>query len=515
MGSTGRAGVVALGGVTACLVGVVAASPFLPFVDLPQHVAAARLLWNLNRPEVARLYEADLVPQVNILALVIGAPLHAVLPEAIAVRVLVGLGILGLAGALGRLARAASVSMWAAVAAMPLALHFDWMYGFLSFGLGIPILLVLCARWAETLGDVPPAGAQPAFDWPVWITDAVLWLLLVLAHVLLAAFGALGLGLYVAMPGDRRDRLRRATAALPATLWVTAWFVHMRAVVARTEPGGSWGGVEAFWHGPAMKLAGLGRALVVASTDGRVEWVVLAALALLTLVALRFERTRGTVANRRPRRFLRGLALLALLAYAVLPYSLYPRERVSYGLFILYPRFLVLAPLFFLPTLRWPDRRSIGIGLAVVAMGANLAVAGRDLALFIGAGRDAVGLDAAIAAIPPGRVVKSLVYTAFPRGLRYEGFLHVASYYQARSLGETDQSFALLPTSPVHYRDPRRPYLSRHDEHLRPDLFDWQHSDMYDDVLIYDRDGEWSEAIARSGRAQVYTHNGWIVLGPR
>jgi hypothetical protein len=513
--STRRAGVVALGGVTAVLVGAVAAAPFLPFVDLPQHVAAARLLWNLNRPELARLYEADLLPQVNILALVVGAPLHAMLPEAVAVRLLVGLGIVGLAGALWRLTRSAGVSAWAAVAAMPFALHFDWMYGFLSFGLGIPILLLLCARWADTLGVTPLDDAEASLDWPVWITDAVLWMLLVFAHALLGAFGALGFGLYFVMPGDRRSRLWRATAALPAVLWSVTWLVHTRAVVERLEPGGAWGGIEAFWQGPGTKLAGFGRALVVASTDGHVEWMALAALVLVAIVTLTLGRARDDVPRREAQRFLRGLAFLALLAYLLLPYSLYPRERVSYGLFILYPRFLVLAPLFFLPTLRWPNRRRIAAGLAVLVVGANLAIAARDFTLFSRAGRDAAGLDAAIAAIPPGRIVKSLIFTPFPEGFRYEGFLHVASYYQARSLGETDQSFALLPTSPVHYRDPQQPYLSRRDEHLRPDLFDWQHSDIYDYVLIYDRGGLWSEAIAKSGRPQVYARNGWVVLGPR
>ena len=52
---------------------VVVASSFLPLVDLPQHVAAAQLLFALDRPEVRALYDATLFPQVNVLGLYVSA----------------------------------------------------------------------------------------------------------------------------------------------------------------------------------------------------------------------------------------------------------------------------------------------------------------------------------------------------------------------------------------------------------------------------------------------------------
>jgi hypothetical protein len=493
-------------GVTAAHVLALAASRFLPFVDLPQHVAAARIAWNLHNPDLARLYEVNWLPQVNVLALLFGAPLHAVLPEGAAVRVLVILGIAGLAWALLRLAQAAGRPAWGAIAAMPFALHFGWMYGFLSFGLGIPILLLVLARLAGALEDPRPR-------WRPTFIDAFLWWLLLLAHALLFAFGAAAAVIWMALPGrDRIGRWRRPAAILPAALWALAWWVHTRAVVDRLDPGAGSGGIEAFWHDAPAKLLMAGQSLIVAGTDGRIEWTVLASLGLVATLLLVLElRSRESSPARR---FLRVTALLALLAYAFLPFSVYPRERVTYGLFLLYPRFLVLVPLVLFPTLRWPTRARIAMPLVLLLCAANVAVVGRQFTLFQQVAAEARGLDAAVEAIPPGRVVKSLVYTPRPPELRYPAFLHAASYYQARTLGETDQSFALLPTNPVHYRDLDRPYLSRRDEHLRPHEFDARRAAMYDFVLVYDREGRWRPRYASWGRPPVVATNGWIVLGP-
>ena len=494
-------------GVTAAHALAVAACRFLPFVDLPQHVAAARIAWNLRDPQLAQLYEANWVPQVNVLALVLGAPLHALLSEGAAARTLVLLGIAGLAGALLYLARAAGRPAWGAIAAMPFALHFGWMYGFLSFGLGIPVLLLVLARLATALDAPDPR-------WRSKVIDAVLWWLLLLAHALLFAFGAAAVMIWMALPGrERSGRWRRAVAILPAAFWAVAWWANTRAVVGRLDPGAGSGAIEAFWHGATAKLYMVGQALIVAGTDGRVEWTVLAFLGV-AVVATSFVELRSGEPPSSARRFLRAVALLALLAYAFLPFSIYPRERLTYGLFLLYPRYLVLVPLLLLPTLRWPVRPRIAMPLVLLLCAANVAVIGHQFTLFARIAEQARGLDEAVNAIPPGRIVKSLVYTPRPEGFRYPAFLHVASYYQARTLGETDQSFALLPTNPVHYRDLDRPYLSRRDEHLRPNEFDAGGARMYDFILVYDREGLWRQRYRSFGRPPVAAANGWIVLGP-
>jgi hypothetical protein len=76
-------------------------------------------------------------------------------------------------------------------------------------------------------------------------------------------------------------------------------------------------------------------------------------------------------------------------------------------------------------------------------------------------------------------------------------------------MGETDQSFAALLPSPVHYRDLRRPYLSLQDEHLRPETFDPSQANSYDYLLVYHREG----AVAFDAPS-LFARNGWRIEGP-
>jgi hypothetical protein len=214
----------------------------------------------------------------------------------------------------------------------------------------------------------------------------------------------------------------------------------------------------------------------------------------------------------RARAAVRLAALLAAAAYAVLPYGIHDADAVTQGLFVLYQRFLVLAPLLLLPALPWPARGRERAGLAIAVCGLHLLLATSWSAALRRTAAEARGLDAAVAAMPPGARLKSLIYTMYPSRWRYEAFLHAASYYQARRLGEVDQSFALLPLAPVHYRDPRRPYLSRHDEHMVPESFDWQQAARWDFVLIYDRDGTALPGYARWADEPVLQGNGWILV---
>jgi len=476
-----------------------ATAPFLPFVDLPQHVAQAQLLLHRADPAVAALYEVQLLPQVNVLALAVLAPALAVLPESAAVRALLALFIGGLGWGAYRLTRALGTPAWAAAAAMLFAVQFNLWYGFLSFCLGLPLWLVLLARQARAL-DAADAGtgswpARPPFR--ALAADALLWWLLALAHVLLFAFAVAAFVLWIACARDRLAAVRaRAVAILPATVWLAAWAVHARRAIA-THFGVSSGGFEALWEGPGTKLAELGRALGVATRPGAVEWTVLAIAVAVAAACLWWER-RSTRRGRAIA-WARLVAVAALAAYACLPYSIYDRDRVTYGLFILYPRFAVLAPLVFAATLAAPaSRRARSVIATVIAM-ALVVTSVHWTMVLQRVGREARGLDAALDTLVPGRILKSLIYTPYPAGLRYEGFLHVASYYQARKLGETDQSFAALVPSPVHYRDPaHRPYLSLHDEHLRPDRFDPAQAELYDYILSYDRASALDPSTARN-----------------
>jgi hypothetical protein len=381
----------------------------------------------------------------------------------------------------------------------------------------------------------------------------LLWLLLALAHVFVLAFVSLALVLrhLLAWRGRRRC-LADLAAAAPAWLLVGAWLVTSSAALPGSVAGPAGGSVAAavssapraaavpaaasvvanapsprraaatsrslefHWRGATEKLGALGWSLIVASREGRVEWTLIACVAVLALVSLVRERRSGVAGSpgsgSRVRRWLGGVALLGMLLFVLLPSAIVDEQQATYGVFLIDQRFLVWLPLCGLPLLRWPPgRRVIGV-LAATVVVLHLASAwsqGRVLGRAADAAR---GLDAAVAAIPPGKILKSLIYTPFPEGVRYQSLLHAGCYYQARRLGEVDHSFALLPFSPVRYRELGRPYLSRHDEHLAPEDFDWRAVLLYDYVLIDDRDGAWSRFYRQIPFERIVDQNGWIVM---
>jgi hypothetical protein len=521
----------------------------LPFVDLPQHVAQASLLAHQDHPSVTALYEVRLFPQVNVLYLLLAAPLMRVLDDLMVVRLLLVVYVVGLGAAAWALTRALRTSSWNVLLALLFTVHFALMYGFMSYCLGLPILLWLLARLA---GAGRPAGyaARPAAGGQVRsvLVDAVVWLLLALAHVLLWLFAIGALLLRGFFAHHRRPpSLARLAATLPSTMLVVGWAVTSRADLDRlldreaaaaagaTVTGGAGAtvnggagtmvnggadttaaGLEYVWHGVAAKLGAVGWSLTVASWPGTVEWLVLAGVAAAIIVARVADRVAPedavAAATRAARRWMIAVALWAVVLYAVLPSSISDRQAATYGLFLLYQRVLIIAPLVVITTLRWPRAtrwRALAIALVAVA---HLATAWNLDRMLVRVGTDAAGLDASLAAMPPGKIVKSLIYTPFPDRLRFPAFLHVVSYYQARTLGEVDQSFALLPVAPVHYRDPRRPHLSRQDEQMYPEAFDWRRVLDYDYVLIHDRAGEWERCYARVPLPRRYERPGWLVL---
>jgi len=489
---------IALAGAAALHALVLATASFLPFVDLPQHVAAAQLVLHRRDPALAATYEFALFPAVNVLGLFVMVPLHAVLPEAAAVRVLMALYFAGLAWALVRLGRAAGGSPWSAVLAMVFALNYNLVYGFVSFCLGIPILVLLVSRLADGLG-VRARGSTRAL-----VVDALLWWSLALAHVLLFGFALLVLGAWLAM-ARRAPRIPRVMTMLPGLSWVIGCGLLMRPSLARGSPGT----VEFLWHDASARAAEFGRAFGVASDSGAVEWAGLSVVAFTTLLARAGERRPwdGDPIMVTPRRFVRVAGGLGAVLFVALPFSIYDSRHGSHGLFLLYARFLVFLPLLWLPALRAPARV-----LAPIACALHLGLTIHWTAMLRSVGRQARGLDGAIAALAPYGRVKSLVYEPVPAGMRFEGFLHVASLHQARAHGETDQSFALIPSNPVRYADPHRPYLSRDDEHMFPERFDWLRSRSYDALLIYDpHDAARAQWSAATGRL-VFESNGWRVV---
>jgi hypothetical protein len=481
---------------------------FVPFADLPQHVALAQLLRHIGDPEVTRLYAADLFPQVNILALLVMALLFVFVPEGLGVALIVALYVAGLAYALTRLSSALGVSRANAVLALLFALNFNLLYGFMSFCLGIPAMVLILARLAAVRDR---AGGRAL------LADTALWLILALAHALLFAFALCASFLWLALskisPGFR---LRRLAAAVPALLLTLGWLFFGGGGEGR----GMGSELKIEWHGLGEKLDGIGWSTIVARADDALGWTVLcaavgSAISLLVMEVVVRGRKPGTDSEHhrsRMRLWVRLCALMAAALYLVLPYAIVSAQFVTRGVFLLYNRYAVLAAVLLIASLAWPRSRGfrrLGLSAALVL---HIALAWHWSGLLGRVSGEARGLDGAIEVMEPGGIVKSLIFTPYSDVIDFPAYLHAGSYYQARKLGETDQSFALLPSTPVHYRDPERPYLSQLDEHLAPHLFDWRRAGLYDYILIYDRGGEWAQFHSPAPFPRIYEQNGWAVL---
>jgi hypothetical protein len=468
---------------------------FVPLVDLPQHLALARILTTLGNADVAQLFEASLFPQVNILGLLIMAPLLALFPEPVVIAVVLAIYLTSLACALIYLATVLRATRMTAVFGLLFSMNFSVLFGFISFCLALPILIWIVARLAQTATAVRNRDV---------LVDAALWLLLALGHVILFVFAlAAALLGFVFLRDRARSLAHRLLAVIPALALVLGWYQQTNLGVG--------GGVDVEWHRFGFKLGSAGWSLIVASVPGSVEKTVTITSVALVLFLLWREggwkerRTTGVTT------WVRCVALLAIVLYLFLPNAITDRRLVTQGVYLLYRRFLILAPLFVIPTLRWP-RGALGVTVtgAVVALHLGLLVHWQGV--FGNIASAARGLNEAVELIPPGQRLKSLIYTPYPSGLRYGTFFHAASYYQARTTGEVDQSFALLPTTPVHYRNPNKPHLSRRDENLAPTRFDWRRARLFDYILIYDQHGQYARYYSGVPYRRVFQENGWTLL---
>lgn len=482
-------------------------STFIPFVDLPQHVALAQLLRHIDNPDVSRLYAADLFPQVNILALLLMSSLFAVVPEGAAVILVLLAYVAGLAYGMTRLSSALELRWGNAVIALIFAVNFNLVYGFMSFCLGVPVLMLIAARLAD---------ARETWRLRAALADAALWIILVFAHALLFVFALAAALLWLALaPLAFGARFRRVTAAVPALIPALGWYFF--------GGGGGEAGLGskvAFeWHGLAQRFAGVGWSTIASGVGGVFGWIVLGLagglVAALLALEIRRQKSRGGGTGRRTGRmrlWVRLVALLAAVLYFCLPYAIVSAQLVTRGVFLFYNRFAALAPMFLIATLQWPTSgklRHLALSMAVLL---NVALAWHWTGMLARVSGEARGMDGAIESMKRGGIVKSLIYTPYSDAVDFPVFLHSGSYYQARKLGESDQSFALLPSTPVHYRDPLRPYLSQRDEHLAPHMFDWSKARLYDYILIYDRGAEWRPVYSRAPFARIYEQNGWTVL---
>lgn len=415
--------------------------------DLPQHLAAVRVLADYGDPELAfaQYFTVDLLRTQYLAYYLVAIGLSWPFGVMAANKLLITASIVGTPYAMRALLRALGGDERLALFVIPLTWNAHLILGFMNFTAAIPLALwglALAVRLRErwTRGRAIGLGA--------------LTLVCFYTHVVPFAFLGLGAALVGIERGRWRETALRWLPLVPAGLATLIW-TQLSPAGASTVDAASGGGAQGnavfmsasqaiaeipSWltdvlHGErdSELLVGFGLALVVAAVAGR----------------------RGGNASTGPsewtvRRRIALLSPLAALLYFVTP--------ASYDwIWPINARFPLLAIVFAIVAL--PRQRGV-VGAAVLAAVVTLSVSGslEVRRAFLEYEQGEVGaLDEAIAQMPKGARVAALVFDRGSRQVKFSPFIHSAAWVQAENGGAVMFTFADFPQSPFTFREDRRP----------------------------------------------------------
>lgn len=424
-----------------------------PIQDLPQHLAAMRVLVDYGSPGLRfqEFFEVDLLRTQYLAYYGVVRVLGTVLPVELANRLVLAAAIVGTPYAMRALLRALGRDERLCVLTLPLTWNAHLILGFLNFISAIPLALFGLALAARLRQEFTPRRA---------VGLAVVSTLTFYTHVVPFAF--LGLGAALMLVGDGlRETLRRWLALVPAGLAALLW-TRVSPAGQATLSATAMGGDEAE-AGPQPHFAAPADALREAPmwlTDvlhGDADIQVLIAYMVLLLLFLAAGAGRDqedtTPEGRRRGRMLRVVGLLSPLA--VLAYFVAP---TSYDwIWPINARFPLLALIFAIPLL--PRARGVG-GALLLAVAALLTLRSAQTVTdaFVAFETEEVGaLDEAIAAIPEGSRTAGLIWDRGSRHVGFSPFIHSVAWVQARRGGAVMFTFDDFPQSPVVFREDNRP----------------------------------------------------------
>ncbi|MCC6644113.1 MAG: hypothetical protein IT374_00895 [Polyangiaceae bacterium] len=404
------------------------ASPLLPAIDLPEHVALAvqlRRLWD-GDPGASALYATNVWSDNGGLHVAVAA-LSYVMPAPMATRALLALHPPLLALGVSRVLAATGAPAWRARLVVTTVFGFSFAWGFANFVLGTAVAWNLLASLLLQL------------ERPTWRRAAglaALSALLGLVHVmatLLLCVTALAVGLeHLARHGVRRAP---AVALAGAPLWVgPVWDLLVTRAHLAHAPASYTSPAAAPEFGPLRKLGMLGAHVSGAwgsYADTAIAWVVLGGVG--ALVAWRW----------------RGVKLWAPLLVAALGYWLVP--PVFLNTHLVFQRLACWIVLGLL--VAWPDApprweaRLPAWSSALSALSVATALA--HLVWFAAETRPALALARQA---PPSARVTGVIERARTSSVRVAALAHAAALLVPEGALDEAFSFGRFLSMPVTYR---------------------------------------------------------------
>jgi hypothetical protein len=439
---------------------------YLPMTDLPQHLAAASILWNLNDPRFgfASFYEAAWDRSLYALPYLVTMSFAPFASLDLGMRVVVVLALASLPIGVFALLRALGKPEWLALLALPLVYNRAFFWGFVNFQLALGLALLALAILVR-----PPRG------WASELALAALCALIIVTH----PYGLLMIAGYILLWllfGERRALARHALALSPLALGALVWGLYADAHPNATR----------FALSPLLERLDDFEESVLGGYRDRSEANLLigflVAWAVLAAPVFPWSRARWRALSHHER------VLWAFAGVNLLIFALGPSHTGLVG--ETHMRHAVIA-ISVLPVLAAregsPRRARLAIpALAILALAAT-ANAWVHLVRF---DREVGGFDQVVERIPFGSRVVALTWDANGAVMRTRPYWHFGAYAQARRGGLLSYTFPrVFRNLPVRMRadvqiPPTPPYLFEKPYHFDYRTFGF----FYDHVLV--RTGE-------------------------
>lgn len=424
-----------------------------PIEDLPQHLAAIRVLHSIGDPAfgLSQTFELTL-SRTQYLAYYLCADLLAYpLGVRVANLVLVSASVIGTPWAMRWLLRTLGRDERHALFVLPLTYNAHLILGFFNFLAAIPLALVGLALAVQL---------REKFSTRRAVALAAAVLLTFYTHVVPFAFLGLGAALLGLGRDGPRAVARRWAPLVPGALAALAWSRISPAgqATATAALGADGGGPVPQFASAADALRDIPSWLTDVLQGQRDEQLLVGTVTLLLVAFALGAGAQKTDRTPSPRELLLGSLVRRVAWLAPLAGVLYFVTPASYDwIWPISARFPLLALVLLVPALpRLAGARALGVftGVALVA-----ALSFQDVSrAFVAFERDEVGeLDDAIAAIPPGKRVAGLVWDRWSTNVKFAPFLHAVAYYQAEKGGAVMFTFADFPQSPFRFREEDRP----------------------------------------------------------
>lgn len=412
-----------------------------PIQDLPQHLAAVRVLASYGDPDLAfaQYFTIDLTRTqylaYYLAAIVLSWPLGVVLAN----KLLIAIAIVATPYSMRSLLRALGRDERLALFVVPLTWNAHLILGFMNFIAAIPLMLVGLAiavrlREAWSLRRAILLGA---------VTFVCFY-----THVVPFAFLGLGAAL-VAIGEGWKETGKRWLPLVPPALAALVWS-QLSPAGQSTVTAASGQGDRASFVEPMQAFHEIPMWLTDVLGESLDEKLLFAFFVVLALAAV-----TGGGGSERP---LARDAWRRIAPFGPLAGVLYFVTPAGYDwIWPINARFALMALVFLVPAL--PRARGLW-GAIVLASVVTLSVASTSevTRAFVAFETDEVGeLDGMIAQMPKGARVAGLIFDRGSRHVKYSPFIHSVAWAQAENGGAVMFTFADFPQSPFTFREDRRP----------------------------------------------------------